>query len=161
MVYWTEPVFDRTDKDVEMAISKIAEWVAYQNAGVSVATYDLKGCLNVSDINRIEMNVAYLSEKLTEYGYPSSVSTRSWGHTGLPNVNDIERILANVRELVKSYYRHSTSPGVPNTINGYQELNAVEKNLYLIKMLLDCMIGSFKKSGTMKVGSRTILPTRR
>lgn len=161
MAYWTKPVYDRTEGDVEFAIRKIAEWVAYKNAGMSIVTHDLKGCLNVSDINRIENNVAYLREKLYEYGYSVSVSTKSWVHTGLPNVGDISRIVKNVRALVKAYYPHSTSPAIPDTLNGYNEVNAVEKNLYLIKMLLDCMVGSFKKSGTFQSGSKTILPIRR
>lgn len=161
MANWTEPVYDRTDGDVEFAIRKIAEWVSAKNAGVSVVTEDLKGCLNVSDINRIENNVKFLSEKLMEYGYSVSVSTKSWGYDGLPNVGDLSRIIKNVRALVTAYYPHSTSPTIPDTINGYIEVNAVEKNLYLIKMLLDCMVGSFKKSGTFQCGGKPMLPIRR
>jgi hypothetical protein len=35
--------------------------------------YDLKGCLNQLDINRIEGNIAYLAEKFSDLAYPSSI----------------------------------------------------------------------------------------
>lgn len=161
MTEWKPPVFDRTREDVEHAIKTIANWV---NGDVSVnplAIHDLKGCLNVSDINRIEGNIAYLTEKLNDCGYSPNVSIKKWTNSGLPNETDISRILYNLRAIIDNYYQQSDSPPVPSSLQGYEEVNSVEENLLLIKELLDCMVASFKKSGRVQSGGLRLLPTRR
>jgi hypothetical protein len=161
MTAWLDPVFDRTQEDVDFATQKIAEWITANITGNPLEVYDLKGCLNVSDINRIEGNVAYLSEKLLQYGFSPNTATKMWERDGMPNETDVERILYNVRSLVQSFYKHTNAPDVPVHLQGYNEVNAVEKNLSLIKELLDCMVGSFKSSGTFQSGSTVFLPIRR
>lgn len=123
--------------------------------------YDLKGCLNLIDIQRIEENIAYLSERLMEFGYPSSVSIRYWSKENLPNEQDMERIINNVKELIIAFYQSSGAPLLPTTMLSYSDINSIEKNIDLIKYLLDCMVGSFKKAGTFKSGSHVRLPIRR
>ena len=123
--------------------------------------YDLKGCLNLIDIKRIEDNIAYLSDKLREYAYPSEVSTREWEKDNLPNENDIQRIINNVKALITAFYQLSDAPVLPETISSYEDVNKIEKNIDLIKYLLDCMVSSFKKTGAFKSGSKMVLPKRR
>lgn len=161
MSEWRIPVFDRTREDVEYAIKTIAEWVSADMSGNPLAVHDLKGCLNVSDINRIEGNIAYLATELTRLQYPPSTSTREWTNGGLPNEQDIQRILANISGLTVAFYAPKDAPPVPDNLLGYEEVNAVEKNISLIKELLDCMVGSFKKSGTHQSGKSFSLPIRR
>ena len=161
MSEWRTPVFDRTREDVEYAIKTIAEWVSDDMSGNHLAIQDLKGCLNVSDINRIEGNIEYLSTELTRLHYSPNTSTREWTNGGLPNEQDIQRILANISGLTTAFYTPENAPSIPNNLLGYDEVNAVEKNISLIKELLDCMVGSFKKSGTYQSGKTFFLPIRR
>ena len=93
MTTWIEPVSDRTQEDVDFAIQKISEWIAGDIAHNPLLVHDLKGCLNVSDINRMENDVKYLSEKLNGYAYSVSTTSKSWDKSGLPNETDISRIL--------------------------------------------------------------------
>lgn len=158
---WKTPVFDRTQADVDFAIKQIAEWVALDISGAPYAAYDLKGCLNASDINRIEGNIRYLSEHLTQYGYTVNAFTKSWTNDGMPNVEDISRILGNVRELISSFYTLPSAPDVPSGMNNYNNVNAVEQNLHLIKGLLELMVESFRKAGAFQSGSTSFLPLRR
>ena len=161
MAMWIGPVFDRTQADVEFAKRTIAEWIAATITGHSIVAYDLKGCLNVSDINRIESNVAYLSEKLATYCYTPDTSTKSWTRVGMPNEKDVQRITRNVKALIDAFYIMRDAPAVPKTLLSYEDVNAVEKNISLIKDLLDSMVNSFKKSGSFRAGSTMVLPTRR
>ena len=161
MSEWRTPVFDRTREDVEYAIKTIAEWVSNDMSGNRLAIQDLKGCLNVSDINRIEGNIAYLSSELNRLLYSNNTSTREWTNGGLPNEQDIERILSNISDLTMAFYTPINAPSVPSSLSSYDEVNAVEKNISLIKELLDCMVGSFKKSGTHQSGKSFSLPIRR
>lgn len=202
---WREPIFDRTQEDVDFAVNKIAGWIVYNissaeydekvrieneklvlREGYAVATddklmvqgdgraiveddklvvkigvvYDLKGCLNTVDINRIEGNIAYLSEKLSELDYTSNVITKQWDNNGLPNERDLKRIIDNVKDIIKSFYQPMGAPELPITMLSHNDINDLERNIDLIKYLLDCMVNSFKKVGAYKSGA-TILPLRR
>lgn len=203
---WRAPIYDRTQEDVDFAIRKIAEWIAYnissaeydekvrieneelilregqvtttddalvlqgdgrayvENDALIVrigVVYDLKGCLNLLDINRIEENIAFLAERLTELEYPTVVPTKQWSSDNLPNERDIQRIIGNVRSLVESFYQPSDAPSLPASMLSYSDVNAIERNIDLIKYLIDCMVSSFKRVGSYKCGSTTSLPKRR
>lgn len=123
--------------------------------------YDLKGCLNLIDINRIEGNIEYLAEKFLKFGYPSDVVIKKWDRDALPNEYDIQRIIDNVRALITAFYQPDNAPILPVTMSSYNDINAIERNIDLIKYLLDCMVSSFKQVGAFKSGSTMILPTRR
>jgi hypothetical protein len=158
MAVWLEPIFDRTQADVEFALQMIAEWTASRN---SQGGYELKGCLNVSDINRIEGNIAYLAETLEKYHYRANVETREWSMSDLPTEEDIARIVNNTYELLKAYYVPYGTPSLPKEMSSYSEVNDVEQILSFIKVVLDSMIGSFKRCNTFRAGSKVILPTKR
>ena len=159
MANWLDPVFDRTEADVNFAKEQIALW---RNKLEPVSdSYALKGCLNISDINRIEENVQYLSDVLNELGYPQGAYTKRWGKDNLPNVGDVRRILFNVELLLDAYYKTPGAPSVPGSMSAYTDINAIEENLYNIKQLLDIMTASFRKSGTFQSGSIRMLPIRR
>ena len=161
MATWTSPVFDRTQEDVDIAIKTIEEWINTDIAGKLFVLYDLKGCLNVSDINRIENNMAYLAETLISHGYYPNVVTKTWTNSGIPTQNDIERIIKNLRELLNSFYVSRKAPTVPNDLLSYEEVNAIEKNLFIIKELIEIMLNSFKVSGAFYLGTTSHLPLRR
>lgn len=203
---WRTPIFDRTQEDVDFAIRKIAEWIAYnisaaeydekvrveneelilregqvaidndvlrlegdgrayaENGELIVrigVVYDLKGCLNVIDLNRIEGDIAYLSEKFTEFGYPSDVYSKQWTTDNLPSEQDIQRIIQNIKSLISAFYQVSDAPILPTTMASYNDINAIERNIDLIKYLLDCMVSSFKLTGAYTSGATMILPIRR
>ena len=79
----------------------------------------------------------------------------------MPNQNDMSRIIENIRSLISAFYSPNNPPSLPTTMLSYNDINAIEENLYLIKQMLDVMRTSFKKVGTIKSGSRMILPIRR
>lgn len=123
--------------------------------------YDLKGCLNLGDLNRIEGNIAYLAELMESFSYSPNIHGKRWSKADMPNQNDMSRIVENIRSLISAYYSPDAPPSLPVTMLSYTDINAIEKNLYLIKQLLDCMQSSFKQVGTIKSGSNTFLPLRR
>lgn len=123
--------------------------------------YDLKGCLNTSDITRVEDNISYLSNKLIRYCYPIVVSSKEWVKTDLPNVNDMKRIANNIRSIINGFVAHSETVTIPETILSYEDINNIERNLYLLKEKLDAMENCFIQSGTQKCGATSRLPIRR
>lgn len=123
--------------------------------------YGLKGCLNLLDLNRIEGNIAYLAEKMESFSYSPNIHGKQWTNADMPNLNDMSRIIGNIRALISAFYSPSSPPSLPTTMLSIDDINAIEENLYMIKEILDCMQSSFEKVGTIKSGSRMLLPIRR
>lgn len=123
--------------------------------------YDLKGCLNTSDLTRIEDNISYIADRLTQYRYPIVVSSKVWMNTDLPNTNDMKRIAKNIRSIIDGFVTPNENVAIPETILSHQDINNLERNLYLLKEMLDIMENCFIQSGTYKSGSNNRLPIRR
>ena len=161
MAVWRNPIFDRTYDDVVAAKAQIAEWIAAIQKGKSFETYELKGCLNLSDINRIEGNIKFLSDNLSALGYHPDVTVKSWERSGIPNEKDIERIIYNIKEIIGKYYQMEGVSELPLSMMRWDEINAIEENLAKIKELYEAMVSSFPKSGTFSSGGRRVLPVSR
>lgn len=123
--------------------------------------YDLKGCLNLSDITRIEDNIAYLSEILTSYRYPIVTNSKKWVNESLPNADDMRRIASNIRTIFSGYHTPSNADALPEAMLSYQDINAIEHDLFLLKEMLGAMQSLFIQSGTYKCGATNRLPMRR
>lgn len=123
--------------------------------------YDLKGCFNLSDITRIEDNIAYISEILTKYRYSIESTSKKWTSDSLPTEQDMKRIRNNIRSIFSGFITPSEASALPDVMLSYADINALEYNLYLLKQLLDVMESSFIKSGTYKCGAINRLPIRR
>jgi len=154
---WITPVFDRTLEDVEAALAQIAIWKQSE----SFLMNELKGCRNISDINRIENNIQFLENELSSYYYFPGTFSKIWSIEGLPNLADINRVLNNVQNIIDAFYQFADASLVPGAMIRYNEINAVEENLYLIKILLDVMISLFRKSGTFQCNKIRLLPMSR
>lgn len=161
MAEWIQPVYDRTDEDVAFAQEQIQKWIDTRLSGNPVETYELKGCLNLTDINRIEGDIQYISDRLDELYYPPGTSCKVWERSGLPTAQDVKRILSNVRLIIAAYYQQEGVSDVPEDMSTFSDINAIEENLYAIKQLLDSMVDRFQKSGMFKSGAMRMLPIRR
>jgi hypothetical protein len=82
--------------------------VAYVDNDVLIVhvgdVYELKGCFNLLDLNRIESNIAFLAEKMESFSYSPNIHGKQWGRTDMPNQNDMSRIVDNIRSLIDSFY---------------------------------------------------------
>lgn len=144
MANWSTPVFDRTLADVEYAREQLEK---------KINTIDLKGCLNPNHLMRIENNTRYLADELNKLYYSNSITTQSsWGYGVAVDVSQITRIINNVGKILSAYHKPKNTPDLPTTLLTYEQVNALEKNLYLIKEMLDNMVASFRQCGTFECG---------
>jgi hypothetical protein len=145
-VAWIEPIFDRIQADVDFALQQIQRW---RDEGSSDIT-DLKGCFNVSDMNRIENDIQFLSDNLSDLYYFSTVNTKTWDKASLPTVVDINRMIENTRILVLSICEDA--PELPTTLVTFTDVNCIEGILNKLKMILDDMTASFLECDTFECG---------
>lgn len=151
MANWSNPVYDRTQADVDYAKSQIRYFK--QNGGITDGK-NLKGCLNTDDLNRIEFNTEFLSDLLTTLYYFNTINKHSdiWYMGSVPDVNHINRIIDNVSKLQLAYFTPNNSPDLPDNLIHYEEVNNIEECLYLLKVMIDNMVSSFRQCGTITCG---------
>jgi hypothetical protein len=140
---WSNPVYDRTLADVEYARLQLEK---------QINNVDYKGCLNANDLTRIENNTRYLADELIKLYYFNSISTRTWSRGNVPNTANITLILGNISKILSAYQKPKNIPTLPTTLLTYEQVNDVEKNLFMIKEMLDNMIASFRQCGTFGCG---------
>jgi hypothetical protein len=156
---WIIPVVDRTLNDVQNALTQIEMWRAQVASGQTPTVTELKGCLNTTDLNRIEANTRYISELLREHGFQTNVTTKvDWTDECLPNVDDVNRIINNIKEIRNKYYEPAGMPSLPQTMVSFSDINAIEQSLLLFREMLLGMVGAFRRSGTFVAGSSFKLP---
>jgi hypothetical protein len=140
---WSKPIYDRTLADVEYARQQLEKQINNAN---------YKGCLNANDLTRIENNTRYLADELIKLYYFNSITTRTWSTSNAPNTTNIATILNNISKILSAYQKPKNIPTLPTTLLTYEQVNAVEKNLFMIKEMLDNMIASFRQCGTFGCG---------
>lgn len=143
MAEWISPIFDRTQSDVDYALSQIRQ-------GNNLSEH--KGCFNVTDINRIESDCRYIADRLNVLKYTNIITTKSWDMYGVPDATEIARLINNVKALIDAYYQQKESPSLPITLLTYEQVNSLEKNLYMIRQIIDEAEAVFKLCGTFGCG---------
>ena len=143
MAEWVTPVYDRTQADVDYARQQLAQ---------KINTMDYKGCFNTTDINRIEDNARYLADLLISLYYFNNVSTSNWDRESIPYQEHIDRIINNISEMWERWGRPNDAEDLPVSLLNHEQVNNIEKNLFLLKELLDDMVSFFKECGTINCG---------
>lgn len=144
MATWQEPVFDRTQADVDYAKSQLDS---------KNNTHELKGCINSTDLLRIENNTRYLADTLNNLYYFNTVKTvHSWNTYDIPQALQINRIINNVAILWDKYYTPMGAVSLPPTMLHYEHINTIEQNQYLLKKHIEDTVGYFRECGTFNCG---------
>jgi len=121
MTKWITPITDRSILDITVKTPK-----AY---------------LNVTDLSRIESNIAYLSKRLSLLGYRIKQTIPiDWAKCGVPRVADIQRICESILEIVNVYHKpceYTDLSGIPNKPLHFTDINAIEQNLSQILSLIE------------------------
>lgn len=103
---WIEPVYDRSQTDIDGQTAK--------------------GHYNVADLNRIEQDCEYLAGI-----FGVTIRTRTWNRTDFPMPGEFERILSNLNTLRAAYFLYQTTPATPeNPVNEYHKANDIEQILH-------------------------------
>lgn len=156
---WRNPVFDRVQEDVDNALTQIKQWREEMTQGEIPQVFELKGCLNVSDLIRIEENIEYIITLVNEVLFPTyGVIRNNWSMEDIPTVEDVNRILNNIRTIRTNYYPPADAPAVPENMLTFTDINAIEKNLYELKEMLIPMFLGYRRCNAIVSGGTLMLP---
>lgn len=142
---WINPIFDRTRVDVDLA--KLVP-----------TSENSKGTYNYTDLNRIENNCEYVKELLNNSGFfpiQIEIETKTnWNVSDIPNIEEINRIRQNILTLKNGMNlgREYEEIEFSNTMD-YIKANILEKDLYLIKYILETSMKELRKCNTFYCGA--------
>lgn len=124
----------------------------------------LKGCYNISDLNRVESCCRDLSDKLNECGYYNNIVTKTnWELGDIVSLEELNRVKNNLQTLKDTYAVLSTTPQVPSTSRtkiNYVEANDMEKILSDIEKLIGYMQQNYIYGGVANGGQNRIWQQR-
>ena len=141
-----EFVYDRTQEDVDRAAELNRKYISGRITEDEKQEWmgDLKGALNLSDLNRIEGNLSVIAGVLQ-----ISVENKSWNCGDIPRVDDYKRILDNVRKLRESWFALSDTPQIPvQPLNTYRKWNDIERILHDLNYTYERYTNSLYYCGT-------------
>ncbi|MGE4549178.1 MAG: hypothetical protein AB7C89_06465 [Intestinibacillus sp.] len=165
---YTDPVYDRTQADVDRARTLAAKIGSKTATAAELAEWgtDLRGAVNASDLNRIETATAFLQDVLEGYGYSITLVTKTdWTITDRPTVAQLARIRGNINALQAGFYtlpdwreiaRRYLSSGEEAT--DYDILNAEEYDLHALGVWVERMVAhfDFMRSGDLYSGEEQL-----
>ena len=96
---------------------------------------DLKGCVNASDLNRIEGNLDYLNRRIIFKGESpdARVMVKTWERGEVVLASGVRRLLNNARWVADLYGLYGVVPIPLVTIEGYEDMNNLEIMTQLAK----------------------------
>ena len=148
-------ITDRKQSDVDRAKQLIEKAKNIENLSSSeLEEYlgGLKGCYNISDLNRVENAVQYISDLLNSLGYENEVNTKLWEFGEMFTSEHVERYLQNIKNIRSAITVSSNVPEVPLSYKPYINANKIEEILYKINELIGKMVYVFRYTNTFNLG---------
>lgn len=159
-----ELVTNRTSSDITRAkniLEKARKIENLSNNELQEYMSGLKGCYNISDLNRVEKAVKFISNLLNDLGYLNKVETKEWNYGDFFSIDaELPRYLQNIRNLRNSITLFNSTPQVPESFKPYNYANDIEKILQDIEKVLIDMSQVFVYSGVSGLGQNRIWQQR-
>ena len=147
-------IFDRTQNDVDAAIilrrEKVQKFQALAES--EIATLE-KGMLTINTLNRIETKQEELKNLFNEIGYWNTpITNKTWGENDIFNVDEFQRILNNTNILRQAFFVYKATPNTPPVSYHYKDINALEKILYDLDVMINDVKSNYRECGTFESG---------
>ena len=147
-------IFDRTQNDVDTAILLRREKVqTFQELTESeIATLE-KGTITYNTLNRIETKQEELKNLFNDMGYWNTpIRNKIWGENDIFNIDEFQRILDNTNVLRQAFFVYKDTPNTPPVSYHYNDINALEKILYDLDVMINDVKSHYKECGTFESG---------
>ena len=147
-------IFDRTQNDVDTAIilrrEKVQKFQALSES--EIATLE-KGTLTINTLNRIESKQEELKNLFNDIGYWNTpITNKTWGENDIFNEDEFQRILDNTNVLRRAFFVYKATPNTPPISYYWQDINALEKILYDLDVMINDVKSNYRECGTFYCG---------
>ena len=156
-------IFDRTQNDADTARIIRNEKVKFDPITMQPTNLDeltpseletlTKGTFNYTDLNRIETKQEELKNLFNAMGYWNTpITNKTWGENDIFNVDNFQRILDNTNVLRQAFFVYKSTPNTPPISYHYNDINALEKILYDLDVMINDVKSNYKECGTFESG---------
>ena len=147
-------IFDRTQNDVDTAIilrrEKVQKFQALSES--EIATLE-KGTLTINTLNRIESKQEELKNLFNDMGYWNTpITNKTWGENDIFNTDEFQRILDNTNVLRQAFFVYKATPNTPPISYYWDDINALEKILYDLDVMINDVKSLYRECGTFESG---------
>ena len=147
-------IFDRTQNDVDTAIvlrnTKVKKFETLTES--DIATLE-KGTLTINTINRIENKQEELKNLFNDMGYWNTPTTnKTWSENNIFYTDDFQRIVDNANVLRQAFFVYKDTPNTPPISYYWDDINALEKILHDIDVMINDVKSHYRECGTFECG---------
>ena len=150
-------IFDRSQNDVDTAIllrdTKVKNFEELTES--EIATLE-KGTITTNTLNRIENKQEELKNLFNDMGYWNTpITNKQWTENYIFDNNgerDFQRILDNTNILRQAFFVYKDTPNTPPVSYHWQDINALEKILYDLDVMINDVKSNYRQCGTFECG---------
>lgn len=147
-------IFNRTQIDIENAILIRKEKVQkFQELTENEINILEKGMLTINTLNRIENKQEELKNIFKNMGYWNApITNKVWDKNDIFNVDEFQRIIDNTKILRQAFFTYKDTPNTPTISYHWQDINALEKILYDLDVMISDIKSNYKECGSFESG---------
>ena len=147
-------IFDRTQNDVDTAVrlrnEKVKEFKNLTSEEINTLE---RGTITINTLNRIENKQEELKNLFNDMGYWNTpITNRSWGENDIFNVDEFQRIIDNTNVLREAFFIYTGTPNTPPISYHWQDINALEKILFDLDVMINDVKSNYRECGTFESG---------
>ena len=147
-------IFDRTQNDVDTAIRLRKEKVqTFQELTENEIAILEKGMFTLNTLNRIEEKQEDLKGIFNDMGYWNvPITNKSWDNTQIFDEKEFQRIIYNLNVLRDAFFVYKDTPNTPPISYHWQDINALEKILYDLDVMINDIKSHYRECGAFECG---------
>lgn len=147
-------IYDRTQIDIENAKSirenKVQKGEVLTDADVLALE---RGTITINTLNRIEEKQAELKGLFNAMGYwNTGIANNTWQYTDIFDTQNFQRLVDNLDVLRNAFFVYSDTPQTPRVSYHYKDINALEKILFDLDVMINDVKSRYKRCGTFRCG---------
>lgn len=147
-------ITNRTQYDVDTAIfirnTKVKK---FEKLTANDINYLERGTLTINTLNRIETKQEELKNLFNDMGYWNTpITNKVWSEKDIFNVDEFQRILDNTNALRKAFFVYKATPNTPPISYYWDDINALEKILNDLDVMINDVKSRYKRCGTFRCG---------
>ena len=147
-------ITNRTQYDVDTAIllrdTKVKNFQELTES--EIATLE-KGTMTINTLNRIEEKQEDLKGIFNNMGYWNTpIANKSWDNTQIFDATEFQRIIDNLKVLREAFFVYTYTPNTPPISYHYNDINALEKILYDLDVMINDVKSHYRECGTFESG---------
>lgn len=147
-------IYDRTQADVDAAKNifetKVKNFIGLTAEEIAQLQ---RGTFEKTTIDRIEEKQKDLKGVLNGLGYYNiDIKNKSWTGNEIFDSADFNRLINNSEALKKGFFSYPATPEKPPATYTYSTINAIEKILFDIDVMINEVKSYYRECGTFNCG---------